>query len=130
MGVSLLAGCAFGPTACLYVLHPELQWYAGLSGALHGLWAGCALYGICLHPHSAAAKWSLRPATMRIWHCVALLLLATKLAAEMYFGPSAFSVRAIGAPVVTAAHLYGALSGLAVTLMVLTGARVARFRLK
>jgi len=34
---------AAGTSLMLWWLAPAIQWYAGLSGLLHGLWAGCAL---------------------------------------------------------------------------------------
>jgi len=118
-GTALLAASALGTSGPLWALQPGVPWYAGVSGALHGLWAGFALHGAAT-PERAG----------RGWQVFALLLLAFKLAAEMHFGPSAFSARAIGAPVVAAAHLYGALAGLAVAAVVILHARRAGFRLK
>lgn len=77
---------------------PGLQWYAGLSGVLHGLVAAGALAGLRRRPGLALAV---------------LALLAAKLAAEMLGQGSAGTARLIGGPVVVAAHLYGALGGAA-----------------
>ncbi len=81
---------AVGTSLLLWWFAPAIQWYAGLSGLLHGLWAGCAMAWWCRARAGMAA--------------VALLLLATKLVLPSY----AFSE----VPVVTIAHGYGALSGL------------------
>ena len=45
-GIGLLGFSGMAISASLWWLHPELVWYAGLSGALHGLWAGCVLFGL------------------------------------------------------------------------------------
>lgn len=89
--VSLLLASALGTGLLLWRLEPALHWYAGLSGALHGLWAGAALAGWLM---------SRRPL-----FAVALAALALKLAL-FNDGPGSF-------PVVGVAHVYGAASGLA-----------------
>ena len=89
-GLALLLTCALGVSLLLLLLQPQLLWYAGLSGVLHGLWAGCA--GAAL----------LR--TKNAFYAIALLVLAIKLTLL----PSPASA----IPVVPAAHWYGALSGL------------------
>lgn len=79
-----------GTSLLLWCFAPAIQWYAGLSGLLHGLWAGCALAWWCRTGDNLAGG--------------ALLLLATKLLLPTYV----FSE----VPVVTLAHGYGALSGM------------------
>ena len=82
--------------AGLYIFSPQVEWYVGLSGALHGV----TLFG--------AIRWCLR----RAWSGYVLLAgVAGKVVLEQCFGPSAFSVAASGGPVVVQAHLYGALGG-------------------
>jgi len=81
---------AAGTSLLLWWFAPAIQWYAGLSGLLHGLWAGCALAWWCRKGDNMAGG--------------ALLLLAIKLVLPWH----AFSE----VPVVTVAHGYGALSGL------------------
>jgi rhomboid family GlyGly-CTERM serine protease len=86
----LLLWTAVGTSLLLWCFAPEIRWYAGLSGVLHGLWAGCALAWFCRSGDKVAAG--------------ALALLAIKLALPTY---------ALGTPpVVTVAHGYGALCGL------------------
>jgi rhomboid family GlyGly-CTERM serine protease len=87
---ALLLWTAAGTSLLLWWFAPEIDWYAGLSGVLHGLWAGCALAWFCRSGDRVAAA--------------ALALLAIKLALPTY-GLSAL-------PVVTVAHGYGALCGL------------------
>jgi rhomboid family GlyGly-CTERM serine protease len=91
----LLLWTAAGTALLLWWCAPEMQWYAGLSGLLHGMWAGCALAWWCRTGDRVAG--------------VALLLLAIKLVLPMY------AVSAM--PVVTVAHGYGALSGLVWAVM-------------
>ncbi|MCM0043522.1 MAG: rhombosortase [Burkholderiaceae bacterium] len=92
---SLLLASALGTGLLLWLFEPGLRWYAGLSGALHGLWAGAALAG----------WWRWR----RPLFAGALAALAIKLA---FFndGPG-------GMPVVAAAHVYGAASGMVWALL-------------
>lgn len=90
--VSLCMASALGTSLLLWRFEPGLQWYAGLSGLLHGLWGGVALAG-----------WR---ATRSRLHAGALAALAIKLA---WLNPAASGT---GLPVVPVAHLYGAASGL------------------
>ena len=87
--------------AGLWLLRPDVLWYVGASGVLHGLWAAGAL-----------AEWR-----ARLWHTWPLLLaLILKLTVEHYSGRS---VVLSGAPVVLIAHLYGALGGALAALAVI-----------
>lgn len=113
-GAALMLCSALGVSALLWWRQPQLLWYTGLSGVLHGLWAGCAL-AVCW-PRPAAARRSTGWPAARIVGAVGFLLLLVKLALEWHFGPSVQSARMIGAPVVAPAHLYGALAGSAYLL--------------
>ena len=88
--LALLLFSALGVSLLLWSNQPQLIWYAGLSGVLHGLWAGCAGAGF------------LRQKSL--FYASALLLLAVKLAFP--------SQMVTALPVASVAHLYGALSGL------------------
>ncbi len=92
--LTLLLVSALGVSLLLWINQPQLRWYAGMSGVLHGLWAGCA--GAAL----------LRK--KNIFYLAALLLLAAKLAYQSNNQISGIT----GMPVVPVAHLYGTLSGL------------------
>jgi rhomboid family GlyGly-CTERM serine protease len=81
----------------LYFLEPSVGWYLGLSGVLHGGWAAAA---VC--------AWRRR----RLEAFVTGALLAAKLVAERSLGPLSGALDA-SLPVIVAAHLYGALGGVA-----------------
>lgn len=74
---------------------PTLSWYLGISGLLHGAWAAGALAQLLRGDRRAA---------------VMLALLAAKLLLERHGDTSLMSS---SLPVVTAAHLFGVLGGLA-----------------
>jgi rhomboid family GlyGly-CTERM serine protease len=103
-GAGLLAVAGSGVSLLLWWLQPEVAWYAGLSGALHGLWAGCALAGI--RPRTAQPD-----SRSHVAGAAGIALLALKLALEYRYGASSHTARAIGAPVLVVSHWYGALSG-------------------
>ena len=89
--------------AGFWFMNPELQWYVGLSGLLHGVLAGGILASLR------------RP---RVEIVILGLLLIAKLAWEQAYGPLPGTAAASGGPVVVDAHLYGAIGGvLAVTLL-------------
>lgn len=81
---------ALSVSILLWLLQPGVLWYAGLSGVLHGLWAGLAGAGWL-----RSRKW---------FFAAALLVLACKLA----WMPTMFS----DMQVIHIAHFYGACSGL------------------
>lgn len=81
----------------LLVCQPALDWYVGLSGVVHGLFAaGCVAL---LRRHPAAAT-------------LALLALAGKLAWEQTHPAAPAREALLGGTIVVAAHLYGAVGGL------------------
>jgi rhomboid family GlyGly-CTERM serine protease len=80
--------------AGLWFRAPEVAWYLGLSGVLHGLWAAGALAQLQRRQGFATLP---------------LLLLVSKLAYEQLRGGSLVMG---DMPVVTGAHLYGAAGGL------------------
>jgi rhomboid family GlyGly-CTERM serine protease len=88
---------ALGIGGGLLAFNPELAWYVGLSGVLHGfLVSGCL-------------------ADLRSGHRSAWLLLAlvwAKLIWEQIAGPLPGSALGAGGAVVVDAHLYGALAGI------------------
>lgn len=85
------------------LLNPHLDWYVGLSGLLHGLFAAGML------------SW-LQDRSWESW--LMLVIFVAKLAWEQLVGPLPFTDASAGGPVVVDAHLYGAVGGaLAVVLM-------------
>jgi len=87
--------------AGFWFLAPQLAWYVGLSGLLHGLLAAGLLVGGMTRPER------------RVEALVLGTLVAGKLAWETAAGPLPGSAALSGGPVVVAAHLYGAIGGLA-----------------
>jgi rhomboid family GlyGly-CTERM serine protease len=87
----------------LLALDPEVQWYVGLSGVLHGF--------------VAAGAWALLLGRQTLGAVLAIGVSA-KLIYEQVFGPVPFTAASVGGPVIVAAHLYGAVGGsLAVMLL-------------
>lgn len=80
----------------LWLLNPELDWYVGLSGVLHG-WLAAGIVALLVNRRPDA--WLLAP------------LLVAKLAFEQWQGPVPGSAETAGGPVVVDAHLYGAVGG-------------------
>ena len=94
--------CALSIDIGLYVLQPEIAWYVGLSGMLHGLWIVGAF---ALIRSDAPLGYAL------------LLGVAGKLIWEQLVGPLPFSESTSGGPVVVDAHLYGTIGGLLTQLI-------------
>jgi rhomboid family GlyGly-CTERM serine protease len=81
----------------LYVLEPQVLWYVGLSGVLHGYVAAGALALLARRDKLGL---------------VLTIGLAAKVIFEQVFGPLPFTAESVGGPVVVAAHLYGVVGGL------------------
>jgi rhomboid family GlyGly-CTERM serine protease len=86
----------------LYWFHPELIWYVGLSGVLHGLFIYGAIREIRFYPFSGY---------------ILLLLLTGKLIWEYMNGALPGSEEMTGGRVLVEAHLYGAIAGLAAVFL-------------
>lgn len=84
------------------LLEPQLEWYVGFSGVLHGLMAAGLL---------AWLRQSRDPLT---WLVTGLF--AAKLAWEHVAGPLPFTSESLSLPVVHEAHTYGAMGGLLAAL--------------
>jgi rhomboid family GlyGly-CTERM serine protease len=80
----------------LYWFEPNVLWYVGLSGVLHGFVAAGAL-ALLLRRQPLGALLAIG--------------LGAKLAFEQIAGPVPFTAASVGGPVVVAAHLYGAAGG-------------------
>jgi rhomboid family GlyGly-CTERM serine protease len=96
--------CLVGVSTGLLVLAPDVRWYVGLSGTLHGMLACGAI---------RAARRTRQP----IWWVV-LALLAAKVAWEQLRGAHGSLEEIIGARVIVQAHLWGAVSGVAAWALV------------
>ncbi|MBI3902183.1 MAG: rhombosortase [Nitrosomonadales bacterium] len=111
-GIALLGFSAAAISAALWWLHPGLIWYVGLSGVLHGLWAGCVVQGLWERPPGRDSSFRDRVVAPTAAYLGGLILLMIKLSMEFFYGPPASTAHLIGGSVVTASHLYGALAGL------------------
>ena len=98
----VLLFCALMTGLGLYWLHPELIWYVGLSGVLHGLFVYGAIREIRYYPFSGY---------------VLLLLISAKLFWEYMNGALPGSEEMTGGRVLVEAHLYGAIAGLAAVFL-------------
>ncbi|MGB5247229.1 MAG: rhombosortase [Woeseia sp.] len=109
----LLAGAVIvaGIDAGFWWREPQLIWYVGLSGALHGILVAGLIAGWHRHRGEAVLLGG---------------LLVAKLVYEQYFGALPGSAATAGGDVVVNAHLYGALAGL--LAIVAVRVRVAALR--
>jgi rhomboid family GlyGly-CTERM serine protease len=101
--IAALSGSMFGVSLGLLLLQPNLVTYVGLSGVLHGLMSAGA---------TAAVRRGERAAI------IMLVALGAKIGFESVHGAASATEALIGGRVVTAAHLYGAISGILVALAV------------
>jgi rhomboid family GlyGly-CTERM serine protease len=81
----------------LYAFQPDVLWYVGLSGVLHGYVAAGALALLFRREKLGA---------------VLAVAVAAKLIFEQVVGPVPFTAASVGGPVVVAAHLYGVVGAL------------------
>jgi len=92
--VTLASALAVGGGLLLF--DPGLQWYVGLSGALHGLFAAGLVAALS---SGNRAEWLL------------LLLFVAKLTWEQLVGTMPGTAELAGGNVIVDAHLYGAIGG-------------------
>lgn len=98
--ITLFSG--LGVTFGLFFLNPEINWYVGLSGLLHGLFI-------------AGIIGSIRQGEKREF--LLLIAIIAKLTWEQISGPLPGTAEMANGPVVVDSHLYGAIAGLACTLI-------------
>jgi len=79
------------------LLEPQLEWYVGFSGVLHGLMA------------AGLVVWLRTSRDVITW--IVTGLFAAKLAWEHFAGPLPFTAASLELPVVHEAHTYGAIGG-------------------
>jgi rhomboid family GlyGly-CTERM serine protease len=98
-----LATSALAISAALAWLHPDIEWYRGLSGALHGLFfAGAVTWLLAERPRRLERLWM--PALLFVGGWV-------KVALEQPSGGALPHADWLGAAVVPQAHLAGAACG-------------------
>ena len=96
----------------LLLFDPQLEWYVGLSGALHGLFAAGLV----------ASLWAGNRAE---WLLAAVF--AAKLAWEQLVGPTPGTAKLAGGNVIVDAHLYGAIGGAVTVLLLILASRRRRY---
>jgi rhomboid family GlyGly-CTERM serine protease len=92
----LISACSVG--LGLLGFDPQLGWYVGLSGVLHGLLVAGSLRTVLAH---------------RFMGTLVLIAVILKLIWEQIYGPIPGSEATTGGRVIVNAHLYGAFGGLA-----------------
>jgi len=97
--------CSLGVGAGLLVFNPEISWYVGMSGLLHGL-----------VPPIVAFRLLQRADRFALLLAVGLAL---KICAEQLWGGAPGTARLAGGAVIVDAHLWGALSGVLLCLPLL-----------
>lgn len=107
-----LAAAAASVDMGLFFVHPEIASYAGLSGALHGLFAAGAMAWALDVDGDLSLPDGVSRRTRHLWGIALLLGLVAKLALETH--AHAFWLGGNAMPVVTAAHRWGAIGGLVV----------------
>jgi rhomboid family GlyGly-CTERM serine protease len=104
----VIAVCLVVMDLGFWLLVPELEWYVGLSGLLHGMLAAGALEGIRRRSPEQA---------------LVLAIIVIKVVYESVTGPLPGSEQATGGPVVTEAHLFGMVGGLLASAILMIGNR-------
>jgi len=95
--MAILVASTFAVDLGFLVLEPQLEWYVGFSGVLHGLMAA----GLC------AWLWRKPDAVTAL----VAVLFALKLGWEHFAGALPFTASTLAIPVIHEAHTYGAIGG-------------------
>jgi len=93
----VLAASTLATDLGFLLLEPQLEWYVGFSGVLHGLMAAGLV--AWLRTSRDAVTW------------IVTVLFAAKLAWEHFAGPLPFTAGSLTMPVIHEAHTYGAIGG-------------------
>lgn len=94
--------CAFSVSMGLLFFHPEILWYRGLSGVLHGLF----MMGVIKEMEQG-----------NVLYYFAFLGITAKLISEFTSKPGTISADLMDAPVISEAHFYGAAMGLFIAIV-------------
>ena len=112
--------CAFGISAGLHFLSPEVERYVGFSGVLHGMLALCAAYGMM--PNLKKRMWS---RTSIKWEDAFVFFgLWCKVVYEQMLGAVPMTAAIAGDSVIVNAHLYGACLGTIFALLLIVKHRL------
>jgi rhomboid family GlyGly-CTERM serine protease len=105
--------CCLGTSCGIYAYSPDIVWYAGLSGALHGVF----VWGACM---------DIRQGLKSGW--LLLLGVGGKLGFEQINGSSEQVAELINATVAVDAHLYGASTGLLLFVLMWLFTAISQWR--
>jgi rhomboid family GlyGly-CTERM serine protease len=106
----VMAGSMAAIDLGLWFGSPQLEWYVGLSGLLHGMLAAGIVAGLAERSSEAA---------------ILAVVVAGKVAWEQFAGPLPGSEATSGGAVIVDAHLYGMLGGTAVAFALIRVRRAA-----
>jgi rhomboid family GlyGly-CTERM serine protease len=112
--------CAFGISLGLYFYSPQIEYYVGLSGVLHGMLALAVSFAI-LHPllSDSSSVGSLK------WEEILVFIgLWTKVAYEQILGAVPITATIAGDVVIVDAHFYGACLGTVYSVFLLMKLRL------
>ena len=93
----------------IYFFSPSLEWYAGISGALYGLFLIGAVYAIIHKDYITGVP--------------LIMLIPIKIIWDLIYGGSQSSAELIGVPVATDAHLYGMIGAIPLALFAIVISR-------
>ncbi len=105
---SMIVAGALAISAGFLLFNPGLDWYVGLSGLLHGLFAAGLVSWVRERSLEAAGIF---------------VIFMGKIIWEQIAGPLPLTSDAAGGPVIVDAHLYGALAGAAAAIVLLLAGR-------
>ncbi len=97
--------CCLTVSICIWLFNPEIHWYVGLSGTLHGLMVVLLLLDFITHRN--------------LLNVALFLILLAKLVWEAWMGPIPGSEQTAGGPVIVQTHFYGFIGGLLSTISIL-----------
>ena len=97
----LISGVGMG----LYIFNPELYWYAGLSGALYGLFIIGAFYAVIDKDYLTASS--------------IIIVIPSKIIWDHIHNTGQSNAELIGVPVSTDAHIYGIMIGVIIGIFYL-----------
>jgi len=103
--LALIIVCSWGVGIALWFFNPEVEGYVGFSGTLHGLIIAGTLADLRRYPKSAS---------------LLLVLVVGKLIWEQMAGALPGSESVAGGQVLVDAHLYGAIAGATLALILLS----------
>lgn len=96
--------CSIGISICFFLFDPDLDWYVGFSGVLHGIFAAAALASLIHYWTSTDLNFP--------WEGSFILIgIIAKITYEQIMGAVPMTQKASGGNVIVNAHLYGTLLG-------------------